>query len=120
MHRRSEAVASTTPGPHERESVSGVGAAESTAYAAASELLKALAAPTRLAIIDLLDDAPRCVHELVDALGCPQPLVSQHLKVLRSAGLVAAARHGREISYSLVDEHVSSIVRDAVRHAGER
>lgn len=90
-----------------------------TAYAAASELLKALAAPTRLAIIELLDSSPRCVHELVEALHCPQPLVSQHLRVLRAARLVTAARRGREISYALADAHVSSIVRDAVRHAQE-
>ena len=40
----------------------------------------------RLALVDLLSEAPRCVHELVGALDVPQPLVSQHLKVLRSAG----------------------------------
>lgn len=37
-------------------------------YEAASELLRALSAPLRLALVDLLSDAPRCVHELVDAL----------------------------------------------------
>src|SRR3954470_15473104 len=51
-------------------------------YDAASELLRALTAPVRLALVDALADGPRCVHELVDALGITQPLVSQHLKVL--------------------------------------
>jgi DNA-binding transcriptional ArsR family regulator len=89
-------------------------------YDAAAALLKALVAPMRLALVDLLTDAPRCVHELVGALDAPQPLVSQHLKVLRSAGLVATTRRGREVVYRLVDDHVSHVVRDAVAHAGER
>jgi ArsR family transcriptional regulator, zinc-responsive transcriptional repressor len=88
-------------------------------YDAASALLKALVAPMRLALVDLLSDAPRCVHELVGALDVPQPLVSQHLKVLRSAGLVATTRRGREVVYRLADEHVSHVVRDAVAHARE-
>src|SRR6478609_763991 len=86
-------------------------------YAAAGDLLRALAAPIRLAIIDLLGDTERCVHELVDALGAPQPLVSQHLKTLRAAGLVATRRRGREMVYRLADEHVATIARDTLAHA---
>jgi DNA-binding transcriptional ArsR family regulator len=88
-------------------------------YDAAAALLKALVAPMRLALVDLLSDAPRCVHELVGALDAPQPLVSQHLKVLKSAGLVATTRRGREVVYRLADDHVAHVVRDAVAHAGE-
>jgi ArsR family transcriptional regulator len=87
---------------------------------AASELLKALASPHRLAILLELDEAPRCVHELVDALGISQPLVSQHLRVLRGIHLVRAERRGRETVYSLGDEHVAHIVHDALVHARER
>jgi DNA-binding transcriptional ArsR family regulator len=89
------------------------------AYDPAAALLKALVAPMRLALVDLLSDAPRCVHELVDAVDAPQPLVSQHLKVLKSAGLVATTRRGREVVYRLADEHVAHVVHDAVTHAGE-
>jgi DNA-binding transcriptional ArsR family regulator len=88
-------------------------------YAAAGELLRALAAPLRIGIVTQLADGPRCVHELVDTLGAPQPLVSQHLRVLRGAGVVRGARRGREIAYSLIDEHVAHIVADAVSHARE-
>jgi DNA-binding transcriptional ArsR family regulator len=38
-----------------------------------------------------------CVHELVAALSLPQPLVSQHLRVLKAAGVVAGRRSGREV-----------------------
>jgi ArsR family transcriptional regulator, zinc-responsive transcriptional repressor len=88
-------------------------------YDPAAALLKALVAPMRLALVDLLAGGPRCVHELVGALDASQPLVSQHLKVLKSAGLVATTRRGREVVYRLVDDHVAHVVRDAVAHAGE-
>ncbi len=85
----------------------------------ASELLKTLAAPVRLAILLELDDGPRYVHDLVSNLGVSQSLVSQHLRVLRSAGLVIADRRGREVEYRLADEHVAHIVNDAIRHTEE-
>ena len=91
----------------------------SDAYEAAGELLRALAAPLRIGIVTQLAEGPRCVHELVDVLGAPQPLVSQHLRVLRGAGVVRGARRGREIAYSLTDEHIAHIVADAVSHARE-
>ena len=88
-------------------------------YEAAGELLRALASPLRIAIITELGGGARCVHELVDALKVPQPLVSQHLRVLRGAGVVSGARRGREIEYRLTDEHIAHIVADAISHAGE-
>lgn len=86
---------------------------------AASELLRALSAPVRIAIVLQLRESERCVHELVDALGVTQPLISQHLRVLKSAGVVDGERHGREVVYRLVDEHLSHIVVDAVTHVEE-
>ena len=86
---------------------------------AAGELLRALAAPVRIAIVLQLRVSHRCVHELVDALGVPQPLVSQHLKILKAAGVVAGERSGREVLYRLADHHLAHIVVDAVAHAGE-
>ena len=86
---------------------------------AAGDLLRALAAPVRIAIVLQLREADRCVHELVDSLGVAQPLISQHLRVLKAAGVVDGQRHGREVVYRLVDEHLSHIVVDAVAHAEE-
>jgi DNA-binding transcriptional ArsR family regulator len=88
-------------------------------YVEAGELLRALTAPIRLAVIDLLADHAYCVHELVDALDVAQPLLSQHLRVLRGARLVRTRRRGREVVYELADPHAAHIVRDAVAHAGE-
>lgn len=86
---------------------------------AAGELLRALSAPLRIAIVLQLREGPRCVHELVDALGVAQPLVSQHLRVLKSSHVVSAHRQGREIRYQLLDDHLLHIVEAAVGHAGE-
>ena len=85
----------------------------------AGDLLRALAAPVRIAIVLLLHEQARCVHELVDTLDVPQPLVSQHLRVLKAAGVVHGQRRGREVVYSLVDDHLAHIVVDAVAHAEE-
>lgn len=89
------------------------------AYDEAGELFRALASPVRIALVTELADGERCVHELVDRLELPQPLISQHLRVLRGADLVEGVRRGREVAYQLTDEHVAHIVLDAVRHAQE-
>ncbi len=86
---------------------------------AAGDLLRALAAPVRIAIVLQLRSSPRCVHELVDALAVTQPLISQHLRVLKSAGVVRGDRRGREVVYRLVDSHLAHIVLDAVEHVQE-
>ena len=88
-------------------------------YEAAGELLRALAAPLRIAIVMELAAGPKYVHQIVESLGVTQPLVSQHLRVLRGAGIVRGTRSGREISYSLIDDHIAHIVTDAVHHARE-
>ncbi len=92
--------------------------------AGAVDLLKALASTTRLATVVELGEGPRCVHELqtsLEAAGRPvsQPLLSQHLKVLREAGLVTTTRRGTEITYQLADAHVGHIVNDAIGHTQE-
>jgi DNA-binding transcriptional ArsR family regulator len=86
---------------------------------AGAKLLKALASPLRLAIVLELQHDARCVHELVEALGASQPLVSQHLRTLREAKVIEGTRRGREIEYRLSDHHVLHVVQDAIAHALE-
>lgn len=87
---------------------------------AAAELLKAFAHPLRLAIVLEVRSCERCVHDLVGTLDAGQPLVSQHLKILRQAGVLTGRRRGREIAYSVADDHVIHIALDAIEHAKER
>jgi DNA-binding transcriptional ArsR family regulator len=85
----------------------------------AAELFKVLASASRLQLLSAIAEGPSSVGGLVDVTGLSQPLVSQHLRTLRTAGLVAVARHGREAEYSLADAHVAHIVDDAVTHTHE-
>lgn len=66
-----------------------------------TKIIGALDSPLRVQILLLLHVRDYVVHELVDILGKSQPLVSQHLRVLKDARLVGAARSGREVVYSL-------------------
>lgn len=85
---------------------------------AASELFRCLASPIRVTIIVALAEQPMCVHEVVRRLDVAQPLVSQHLRILRQNRLVVGEREGREMKYRLADQHVSAIVSDAIEHVG--
>lgn len=64
-------------------------------------LFRALADPTRLRLLSLLCRGERCVCELVDVIGQPQPKVSRHLAYLRHAGLVLTRRDGLWVHYRL-------------------
>jgi ArsR family transcriptional regulator len=88
-----------------------------------AEVLKVLAQPTRLEILHQLADGPIEVGRLAAAVGVTQPNVSQHLAVLRSAGLVEPDRHGREIRYRLTDPDViraCDVMRTVLRRRLER
>lgn len=85
----------------------------------AVELLRALASGVRMPIVIELLNGPLFVHELVSRLEVSQPLVSQHLKILRAAGVVRSQRQERSIAYELVDHHLAHIVLDAVAHVHE-
>lgn len=64
--------------------------------------LKALAHPVRLGIAARLAEEPdTCACDFAEVFGVSQPTVSQHLKVLREAGLVTTRRRGTQICYSL-------------------
>lgn len=67
----------------------------------ASDGWEALGDPSRLAIVQCLADRPRAVGELADVLPISRPAVSQHLKVLRSAGLVTDQAVGTRRVYRL-------------------
>ena len=66
-----------------------------------SDLFKALADPTRRAVLERLLDGRRNATELRDGLGISQPAVSQHIAVLRSAGLITEERAGRHVRYGV-------------------
>ena len=79
-----------------------------------AEFLKALSDPTRLRIVKLLGDCntglcnggPLCVNALANQLAITQSAVSQHLRILRSAGLVSGTRTGTFMHYALNREEI--------------
>jgi ArsR family transcriptional regulator, zinc-responsive transcriptional repressor len=119
MKTVSSTAASGAHAPHEHGGTPAPDLPPRTVLDTAGDLLRALAAPVRIAIVLQLRESARCVHELVDILDIPQPLVSQHLRILKSAGVVDGERSGREVLYHLVDHHLTDIVVAAVTHSAE-
>jgi len=75
-------------------------------YRLQAEVLKTLANPKRLEIIHLLAEGPHEVSRLAEELGISQPNVSQHLALMRSAGVVESERVVREVHYRLSDPEI--------------
>ena len=85
----------------------------------AAELFKVLGNASRLRLLRLLAEDSHGVGALAELTGLSQPLVSQHLRVLRQASLVTASRAGKEVAYRVADLHVTHVVADAIAHVHE-
>ncbi len=68
-----------------------------------ARLLRIVAHPTRLMILEALGDGTRCVNDMRDILEVPQPNVSQHLAVLKESGMVACDKEGVTRCYRLAE-----------------
>lgn len=75
----------------------------------AARALDALGDPTRRAVLELLRGGERSVREITDDTEVSQPAVSQHLRVLRDAGLVAARPEGTRRLYSVRPDGLSAL-----------
>ena len=70
-------------------------------FEARARIIKALAHPTRLFIVDELSRGERCVCELTEMIGADMSTVSKHLSLLKSAGLVGVRKEGAQVNYRL-------------------
>jgi ArsR family transcriptional regulator len=70
-------------------------------YEVRASIIKAMAHPTRLLIIDELAKHERCVGELTDMVGADTSTVSKHLLVLKNAGLIGDEKRGKMVFYTL-------------------
>jgi ArsR family transcriptional regulator len=70
-------------------------------YEAQAKIIKAVAHPTRLFIVDELKRHERCVYELTEMIGVDMSTVSKHLSVLKGAGIVMDDKRGTQIYYKL-------------------
>jgi DNA-binding transcriptional ArsR family regulator len=87
---------------------------------AVTTMFGALADVPRLKLLMLLAEKDHSVTELADQLDEGMTTVSARLKVLHAARLVARRREGRSIIYSIADDHVLTLVRNALAHATEQ
>ncbi|MCC6486817.1 MAG: helix-turn-helix transcriptional regulator [Candidatus Hydrogenedentes bacterium] len=70
-------------------------------YQARAKVIKALAHPTRLFIVDQIADQEKCVCELKEMIGADMSTVSKHLSVLKDAGVVSDEKRGLMVFYRL-------------------
>lgn len=83
-----------------------------------ADVLRTIAQPRRLEILHRLAEGPAEVKRIAADVGASQPNVSQHLAILRAAGLVDAERAGREVVYRLSDPDVMvacGVMRDVLQ-----
>jgi len=78
-----------------------------------TKILKALADPTRLKIVELLKQGEICACKFVPLTKKAQPTVSQHLKNLENAGIVKSKKEGKMIFYSVVDPKIFDLIEIA-------
>ena len=82
-------------------------------------MLRQLAHPDRLRIIEILEDTKEApVHEIMTTSGLPQSAASQHLTQMKRVGLLNSARRGKEVWYSIADPRSLTIL-DCIRSKGD-
>lgn len=84
-----------------------------------AELFKIFGDSTRIRILSALAQAEMCVCDIGTVLNMTKSAVSHQLRILRQAKLVKNQRSGKEIFYSLADDHVLSIIKLAIEHIKE-
>ncbi|MBM3163407.1 MAG: helix-turn-helix transcriptional regulator [Chlorobi bacterium] len=84
-----------------------------------AQLFKVLGDNTRIRILDALYRSELCVCDITALLGMNQSAVSHQLRVLRDARIVKSRKQGKNVLYSLDDEHVSGLVRMGSEHVRE-
>jgi ArsR family transcriptional regulator, nickel/cobalt-responsive transcriptional repressor len=82
-----------------------------------ADTMQALATPSRVRILAHLREGPAPVGDLADAVGMEPSAVSHQLRLLRHLGLVVGERKGRQVIYALHDEHIASLLDEAMFHA---
>lgn len=82
-------------------------------------LFKMFSDPTRVKILNILLDGEKCVGEVADLMNMSTAAVSHHLRMLRQGNLVIDNRQGKEVFYSLADDHVVSILSLGMEHVTE-
>jgi len=84
-----------------------------------AETFRVLGDPARAKILFALLQAELCVCDLAEIVGASESAVSHHLRILRALRLVRHRRDGRQVYYSLTDEHIRTLIADGLDHVEE-
>ena len=84
-----------------------------------SEFYKIFGDTTRLRILDVLLNKPMCVHDISEVLNVSQSAISHQLKNLRSSNLVKTEKVGKNVYYSISDDHIKIILKYGLEHISE-
>ena len=82
-----------------------------------AELFKGFADPTRVHILSLLQERELCVTEIAEAVELSQSAISHQLRLLKQMHLIKFRRDGKNLWYSLADDHVRTILEMGLEHA---
>lgn len=82
----------------------------------AAEVLKALAHPVRLQIVELLQAGEMCVGDIVEALGGKQAITSQQLNMMKAKGVLSCRRDGAKVYYRIENRNVINLLRCIYDH----
>ena len=85
-----------------------------------ADFFKNFADGTRIKILFAIDKESLCVCEIAGALNMTNSAVSHQLKMLRGSNLIKSERRGKNIYYSLADDHVRDIIEKALEHIEEK
>ena len=84
------------------------------------DFFKILVDPTRLKILLLIDNnTTMCVNDIASKLEMTKSAVSHQLALLRQARLISSKKEGKEVFYSLQDDHIKTVVETAFEHVTE-
>ena len=84
-----------------------------------AELFKGFADPTRVHILYLLAEGELCVSDIAEQVELSQSAISHQLRILKQMQLIKFRREGKNIVYSLADEHVKTILQMGLEHVLE-
>ena len=84
-----------------------------------SEFYKIFGDQTRLRILDALTNKPLCVNEISEMLDISQSAIPHQLKNLRASNLVKTEKIGKNVYYSISDEHIEIILKYGIEHIKE-
>ena len=85
----------------------------------AADVLKTVAHPARLNIINLLEAGEQPVAQICKRLSAPQPYISHHLNLMKAKGILSSRRNGSQVFYSVANKNVIEVIH-CVRKHGQR